>query len=114
MPTPTLYLMLGYPGAGKTTTAKIIAELTGAVHLSSDETRQVLFAYPTFKEHEHAQLYSHLDRELEKLMKESKDVIYDANLNRHRHRLEKYALAKRHDYQVKLIWVQTPEELAKT
>ena len=34
MQKPTLFMMFGYPGAGKTTTAEIINELTGAEHLS--------------------------------------------------------------------------------
>lgn len=105
---------MGYPGAGKTTTAKIIHELTSADHISSDATRLKLFPQPTFSQMEHDQLYRHLDKEVEKLLREGKDVIYDANLNRFRHRQEKYDMCERTGAKPVLIWLQTPKELAKS
>ena len=72
---PTLYLMFGYPGAGKTTVAKIIEQLTGATHLSSDEERVRLFSRPDFSQTEHEKLYDTLDRETESLLADGKDVF---------------------------------------
>ncbi len=108
-----LYLMLGYPGAGKTTTAKVICDLTGAEHLSSDEVRLKLFPHPSFSEAEHATLYHYLDKQTEELLAQGKDVVYDANLNRFRHRKEKYDICARLDAKPVLLWIQTPKELAK-
>lgn len=110
---PTLYLMLGYPGAGKTTTAKVLADLTGAIHLSSDQIRLELFNKPTFSQQEHDELYQYLDKRTEELLAEGKSVIYDANLNRYQHRKEKYSICKRTGASPVLIWVQTPKNLAK-
>ncbi len=109
----TLYLMLGYPGAGKTTTAKVIHDLAGAVHLSSDALREELFSPPVFTQEEHDALYKELDVRTEALLGEGKDVIYDANLNRYQHRQDKYAICQRTGAVAKLIWVQTPKEIAK-
>jgi predicted kinase len=109
----TLYLMLGYPGAGKTTTAHVIATITGAVHLSSDKLRLELFPEPTFSETEHLRLYRELDKRTLELLLAGKSVIYDANLNRFQHRLEKYAIAKVTGSRVVLIWVQTSAAVAK-
>jgi predicted kinase len=111
---PTLYLMLGYPGAGKSTAAHIIHELTGAEHISSDTLRLKLFPHPTFSAQEHDQLYRELDKRTEELLRAGKDVVYDANLNRFRHRQEKYAICERTGAKALLLWVQTPNELAKT
>lgn len=109
-----LYLMLGYPGAGKTTTAKVIHDLTGAVHVSSDEMRLKMFPHPSFSQSEHDQLYRYIDREVEQLLRAGNNVIYDANLNRHRHRQEKYDMCARVGARPLLIWVQTAKELAKS
>ncbi len=105
--------MLGYPGAGKTTAARAIHELTGAEHVSSDKTRLELFKEPTFSPEEHEKLYSSLDEQTERLLGAGKDVVYDANLNRRQHRQEKYDICKRTGAQPVLVWVRTPKELAK-
>ncbi len=110
---PTLYLMLGYPGAGKTTAAEVIQKLTSAVHLSSDALRTSMFDTPVFNQAEHDKLYSEIDRQTEAILSKGKSVIYDANLNRLEHRLEKYEICKRTGAQSRLIWVQTPKDIAK-
>jgi predicted kinase len=110
----TLYLLCGYPGAGKTTTAKLIEELTGAIRLSSDEARLQLFPKPTFSPQEHTALYRYLDTTCSDLLKQQKSVIYDANLNRLKHRQEKYIIAQKLGVNAVLIWIKTPKELAKS
>lgn len=108
-----LYLMLGYPGAGKTTTAHILSELTGAVRLSSDEFRFAMFPQPTFSEAEHTTLYRTLDFVTEMLLRSGVSVIYDANLNRYQHRAEKYDICARTGAEAVVVWLQTERELAK-
>ena len=110
---PTLYLMFGYPGAGKTTAAEIIQQLTGAVHLSSDKTRFEMFPKPSFDQAEHAKLYQALDAKTEELLRQGKSVIYDANLNRYQHRQDKYDICRQTGARAVLLWVKTPKELAK-
>src|SRR5690606_3803030 len=109
---PTLYLLMGLPGAGKTTAAKIIEDLTGAVRLSSDEARLMIWPEPTFSEAEHAELYGYLDEQTEQLLKSGRSVIYDANLNRFIHRQQKYDIAALTNAEVVLIVVRTPAEVA--
>ena len=105
--------MFGYPGAGKTSAAKIIHELTGAEHLSSDEIRLELFPKPTYTQEEHDSVYATLNKKTEELLRAGKSVIYDANLNRYKHRLEKYDMCERTDAKPVLLWVQAPRELAR-
>jgi len=113
MKKPTLHLMMGLPGAGKTTLAKILEELTKAKRLSSDEMRLNMFEKPCFSQDEHDRLYGIIDHNLEHLLAAGFDVIYDANLNRRMHRDEKYNFAKSYDANVKLWWVKTPQRLSK-
>lgn len=113
MQQPTLYLMFGYPGAGKTTAAKIIHEVTGATHLSSDQTRFEMFPSPDFSQTEHAKLYEALDSQTELLLTQGKSVVYDANLNRLQHREDKYDICRKVNAKPVLLWVKTPLEEAK-
>ncbi len=113
MSKPTLFLMAGYPGAGKTTIASIISELTGAAHLSSDSLRIEMFPQPMFSPAEHTQLYNALNTQTKALLQAGKSVIYDANLNRYEHRQEKYDICQEIGATPQLIWVTTPKQLAK-
>ncbi len=106
-------MMMGYPGAGKTTTAQMIAKLTGAVHISSDKMRLALFPEPKFTPEEHKLLYDELDHITRDLLRAGKDVIYDANLNRLIHRKEKYDVCQEVGAQAKLIWIKTKKDTAK-
>ncbi len=109
----TLYLLMGLPGSGKTTLAKIIAHLTDAVHVSSDEYRLKLYPDPCFSQKEHDSLYAILDHNIEHLLQANRSVIYDANLNRKVHRDEKYELAEKYDIKVVLWWICVSDKVAK-
>jgi predicted kinase len=106
-------MLLGYPGAGKTTTAKIIEQLTGAKRLSSDEERLKRFPYPEFTPHEHDSLYRQLDEETAQLLSSGKSVIYDANLNRYTHRSDKYRICGQTNAKPILVWLNTPRDLSE-
>ncbi len=105
--------MMGYPGAGKTTTAEVIARLTDAEHLSSDNLRMQMFSEPKFTPEEHKTLYQYLDSKTKQLLSGGRSVVYDANLNRLKHRQEKYDICNQTGAKPLLIFVKTPKELAK-
>jgi predicted kinase len=113
MEKPTLHLLIGLPGSGKTTLSKILQQKSDAVRVSSDDYRLLLFPKPKFSQKEHDNLYAMIDHNVEHLLQSGHSVVYDANLNRRMHRDEKYALAKKHNANVKLWWVQTDQDLSK-
>lgn len=114
MQKPILYMMLGIPGAGKTSISEYIADITKAVHISSDQFRKHMFDNPeNITEIEHDQIYSMLDYITEQILKSGKSVIYDANLNRYVHRLEKYVICEKIGAVPKLICVKTDEKVAR-
>lgn len=109
----TLYLMIGYPGAGKTTVSKLIAEKTGAVHLWADHERHKMFGKPTHSHEENLKLYGVLNHQADKLLGEGRSVIFDTNFNYYEDRQHLREIAANHGAETRVIWVTTPKETAK-
>lgn len=110
----TLYLMLGYPGAGKTTTAKLISELTGAVHLWADKIRRERYGTPTYSHQENIELYAHVNEVADELLAGGQSVVYDTNFNFYRDRQRLRKIACKHGARTIVVWVRTPKETAKS
>lgn len=110
---PTLFLMVGYPGAGKTTTSRMIHKLTGAVHLWADHERNKMFVKPTHSHQENLQLYEALNKRTEELLRQGKSVVFDTNFNfyKDRERLRKIAAAE--GAKTVLVWMTTPKDIAR-
>jgi predicted kinase len=110
---PRLYLFVGAPGAGKTTTATIIAKRTGAVHLWADVERHKLFPRPSHTEAESKVLYQKLNNDTNQLLSEGKSVVFDTNFNFYSDRQLLRNLAQSHNAEVVLVWLTTPLNIAK-
>lgn len=112
---PTLYIMLGYPGAGKTTTALKIRYLTGAEHIWADEIRREMFGHPNpdYTPAENKILYARLNDQAAKLLKQGKSVIYDTNFNFFDDREHMRKLAGTAGARTVLVWVQTTRTTAR-
>ena len=113
MSKPKLYLFVGYPGAGKTTVAKVIHENTGAVHLWADKIRRERFENPTYSHEENLQLYAHLNELTGELLRAGNSVLFDTNFNFYKDREHLRQIAEAHNADVVLIWMNTSRELAK-
>lgn len=109
----TLYMLLGFPGAGKTTTAQVLTELTGAELIWEDLVRLDMFGNPTFSHDENDQLHEKLNRMTAKLLQSGKSVIYDTSFNGYADRARMYRIAQESGANTILIWIQTDRELAK-
>jgi predicted kinase len=113
MTKPTLYLMLGLPGAGKTTASKIIHQLTGAVHLWADQERRELFGVPSYSHDENLDLYDQLNSETTSLLSAGKSVVYDTNFGFYKDRELMRSIANQASAEIKLIWVVAAQKLAE-
>lgn len=113
MAKPHLYLLVGYPGSGKTTVAKIIHEKTGAEHLWTDWERRSMFESPTHSQNESDQLYAYLNNLTEQLLGEGKDVIFDTSFNFRKDRNHLREIAERQNAETTVIWVTTDKNISK-
>ena len=108
-----LYLMLGYPGSGKTTASKIIHDQTGAVHLWADHERKRKFTHPTHSHAENLELYAELNAKTDQLLSEGKSVIFDTNFNFYKDREKLRRIAQKHGARAVVVWVVAPKETAQ-
>lgn len=108
-----LYLMVGYPGSGKTTASQIISDLTGAVHIWADYERKAMFGNPTFSAAESRILYDHLNKSTELLLSDGQSVIFDTNFGKRKDRDKLREIATRYQAETKLAWLKVNKVVAK-
>ncbi len=110
---PKLYLFIGAPGAGKTTTATIIAKTTGATHLWADNERHKLFTHPTHSQAESSYLYEKLNADAEQLLAAGKSVVFDTNFNFYSDRQKLAEIAERYNAETIIVWMTTPLDICR-
>jgi predicted kinase len=112
--TPVLILVTGLPGTGKSFLTHKIVERLPAVIVESDQVRKILFPHPTYAGEESVWVHRVAHAAIERLLKASYRVIYDATNLVEWHREKVYWMA--HRTGAKLVIVQTvaPEEVIRT
>jgi predicted kinase len=109
---PTLILLYGYPGAGKTYLARQLSEDIQAAHVQSDRIRFELFEQPRYDRQEN-QIVDHLMQYMtEEFLNAGISVIYDLNAIRVSQRRDLRDLARKHKADVLLLWFQIDPESA--
>jgi predicted kinase len=114
MAQPILYLMMGHPGAGKTTAAQALHAVTGAVHLWVDHERRRKFSAPTYTHRENLSLYKQLNNHAEALLKKGESVIYDTNFSLYKDRQHLRERATANGAKTVVLWVSTLKEIARS
>src|SRR5574340_931692 len=88
--TPLLILVTGLPGTGKSFLARKIVAHVPAVIVEGDQVRKILFPHPTYAGEESAWVHRVAHTVIERLLKASYRVIYDATNLVEWHRRQAY------------------------
>lgn len=111
---PTLIVLYGFPGAGKTFLARQLANDIHAAHVQADRFRFELFEEPTGKKQEN-DIVNHLSQYMaEEFLNAGVSVIYDINALRRSQRRSLRDMAHKAKAQTVLVWLQIDAESAFT
>lgn len=103
---PTMILLYGFPGAGKTFLARQLSDSLGAAHVHGDRIRSELFEVPRYDAREN-EVVSHLMEYMaEEFLNAGVSVVYDVNSLRVSQRRALRDLARKHKTEPLLIWIQ--------
>jgi predicted kinase len=73
-----LVMLMGFPGAGKTHCARLLAARLGAAHVATDHLRSVLFIAASYADEENRAVFTVAEALVDELLGEGHVVIVDA------------------------------------
>ena len=95
MQNPTLIIMCGLQGSGKTTVGERIAEKMNAVILRSDTIRKQLFNPPIYSTQENDAVYAELLQRAQENLMRGKNIVLDATFSLQAGRRHAFDLAEK-------------------
>ncbi len=110
---PTLIVVSGLPGTGKTYFCGKLAERLPFVILESDTLRKTLFRSPDYSARESSQLFRAIHLLIERLLKKGISIILDATNLSERNREYLYSIADRLGVRLVLVRVEAPPEVVR-
>ena len=110
---PTIIVVSGLPGTGKSYFCRRLAERLPFLILESDALRKQLFQAPTYSIEESTHLFRAIYQLIEDLLKKGIPIIVDATNLEERHREHLYNIAERLSARLILVSVQAPPELVE-
>lgn len=109
---PSLILLYGYPGAGKTYFARQFCEEVAAAHVHDDKIRNEIFESPRYDKQENQVLQQLMEYMTEEFLKAGMSVVYDTNAMRVSQRRHLRDLARKFHAEHVLVWLQIDPETA--
>ncbi|MBN1160367.1 MAG: ATP-binding protein [Dehalococcoidales bacterium] len=110
---PTIIVVSGLPGTGKSHFCRRLAECLPFFILESDALRKQLFPKPKYSAEESAGLFRAIYQLIEDLLKKGIPLILDATNLAKRHRERIYNIADRTGARLILVSVKAPPELVQ-
>ncbi len=110
---PFLVMLVGLPGAGKSTVARELSRRLRAAVVESDAVRSLLFPRPAFTEDESAWVFEVCHALVERLLRRGHAVVLDATNLIERHRQAVYTIAERRRAPLLVLRVEAPSEVVR-
>lgn len=107
---PTLILLYGFPGAGKTFLARQLCEDINAAHIQGERIRYELFEEPRYDSQENEVINRLMEYMAEEFLKSGISVIYDTTAARHSQRRSLRDMARKVKGDSILVWTQVDIE----
>lgn len=103
---PTLILLYGFPGSGKSYFARQLTQEVQSAHVQGDRIRYELFENPKYDKQENKVVEHLMQYMTEEFLQAGISVVYDVNALRVSQRRELRELARRNKVETMLIWFQ--------
>ena len=110
---PTLIVVSGLPGTGKSYFSSRLAKRLDFLVLESDALRKVLFSSPGYSRQESSRLFQACHLLLLKLLAKGIPIVLDATNLSEWHRERLYSIADRLDAKLVLVRVEAPPEVVR-
>ncbi len=107
---PTLILLYGFPGSGKTFLARQLCEDMSAAHIQGDRMRYELFEEPRYDRQENEIVTHLMDYMTEEFLNSGLSVVYDMNSARLSQRRKLRNLAHKTKANYVFLWIQIDTE----
>ena len=101
---PTLFILYGFPGSGKTYYARQLCDELQAAHVNSERIRQELFDDPRYDAQENNIVRQLMIYMTEEFLSAGLSVVFDTNAMRLSNRRELRDLARNHKAESVLVW----------
>ncbi|HSX44712.1 MAG TPA: ATP-binding protein [Candidatus Saccharimonadales bacterium] len=109
---PTLIMIYGFPGAGKTFLARQLSDDLLAANIQSDRIRSEIFEQPRYDKQEDDNVSRLTEYMVDEFLKAGLSVVLDANILGLGQRRNLRNLAQKHKVKTLIIWVQIDLESA--
>ncbi len=109
---PTLFLLYGFPGSGKTYFARQLCEELQAAHVQGDRIRSELFENPQFGKQENKTVTQLMRYMCEEFLSAGVSVVFDMNAMRASQRRTLRDMARKAKAEPVLVWFQVDPETA--
>ena len=112
-PRPSLVVLCGLPGSGKSTFQRRLRTRTGAVALESDALRKLLFTSPTYAQEESSRLFRAVRIVTDRLLRSGRSLIIDATNLTEWERLPYYLTAGRLGVPLLIVRLVAPDAVVR-